>query len=92
MAMKPGARIEQRRPDGSLRHLITLEDLRRSEIESLLERAQSYVGAIGQRPPSSRRLAGVTIANLFTEPSTRTRVSFELAGRRLGARGGDRCA
>jgi len=68
-----------------LRHLITLQDLDRSEIESLLERAQSYVGAIGQRPPSSRRLQGVTIANLFTEPSTRTRVSFELAGRRLGA-------
>jgi aspartate carbamoyltransferase catalytic subunit len=85
MAMKPGARIEQRRPDGSLRHLITLEELGRSEIESLLERAQSYVGTIGQRPPSSRRLEGVTIANLFTEPSTRTRVSFELAGRRLGA-------
>ena len=85
MAMKPGARIEQRRPDGSLRHLITLEDLGRSEIESLLERAQSYVGTIGHRPPSSRRLEGVTIANLFTEPSTRTRVSFELAGRRLGA-------
>src|SRR6201999_4513172 len=30
-------------------------------------------------------LRGVTVANLFTEPSTRTRVSFELAGKRLGA-------
>jgi aspartate carbamoyltransferase catalytic subunit len=85
MGMKPGATIEQRRPDGSLRHLITLEDLRRAEIELLLERAQFYVGAVGQRPPRSQRLQGVTIANLFTEPSTRTRVSFELAGRRLGA-------
>jgi aspartate carbamoyltransferase catalytic subunit len=85
MAMKPGAMIEQRRPDGSLRHLITLEDLGQPEIEALLERAQYYVREIGQPPPYSQRLRGVTIGNLFTEPSTRTRVSFELAGRRLGA-------
>jgi aspartate carbamoyltransferase catalytic subunit len=83
--MKPEPKIEQRRPDGSLRHLITLEDLSRAEIEALLVRAQHYVREIGERPPASERLKGVTVANLFTEPSTRTRVSFELAGRRLGA-------
>jgi aspartate carbamoyltransferase catalytic subunit len=77
--------IEQRRADGSLRHLITLESLRRDEIESLLLRSQHFARAIGERPPSASTLQGVTIANLFTEPSTRTRVSFELAGRRLGA-------
>ena len=33
----------------------------------------------------STLLAGATVANLFTEPSTRTRVSFELAAKRLGA-------
>ena len=77
--------IEQRRADGSLRHLITLEDLRRDEIESLLQRSQHFARAIGERPPTGKTLRGVTIANLFTEPSTRTRVSFELAGRRLGA-------
>ena len=77
--------IEQRRADGSLRHLITLEGLQRSEVEALLRRSQSYARALGERPPGSARLCGVTIANLFTEPSTRTRVSFELAGRRLGA-------
>jgi aspartate carbamoyltransferase catalytic subunit len=77
--------IDQRRADGSLRHLITLEDLARPEIESLLERAQHYVRPVGDRPPRSERLRGITIGNLFTEPSTRTRVSFELAGRRLGA-------
>jgi aspartate carbamoyltransferase catalytic subunit len=76
--------IEQRRADGSLRHLITLEGLRREELESLLQRAQGHVTALGARPPRSQALRGVTIANLFTEPSTRTRVSFELAGRRLG--------
>jgi len=85
MAMERAAMIEQRRPDGTLRHLITLEDLRRAEIEALLQRAQHYARGVGQAPPGSARLQGVTIANLFTEPSTRTRVSFELAGRRLGA-------
>jgi aspartate carbamoyltransferase catalytic subunit len=77
--------MEQRRSDGSLRHLITLEDIRRDEVEAILERAQRYARRTGERPPTAATLRGVTIANLFTEPSTRTRVSFELAGRRLGA-------
>lgn len=77
--------IEQRRADGSLRHLISLQGLRREEIEALLQRASHFVRAPGARPLRSDALAGVQIANLFTEPSTRTRVSFELAGRRLGA-------
>jgi len=75
----------QRRPDGSLRHLITLEGLTPAEINGLLDAAQVYVRRLGEVPPANRSLAGITIANLFTEPSTRTRVSFELAGRRLGA-------
>ncbi len=75
----------QRRPDGSLRHLITLEGVTRAEITALLDAAQGYVRRLGEAPPTNRSLAGLTIANLFTEPSTRTRVSFELAGRRLGA-------
>lgn len=76
---------DQLRPDGTLRHLLTLEGLGRPRIERLLERAQSFVRAPGARPPVSTALAGVTVANLFTEPSTRTRVSFELAAKRLGA-------
>jgi aspartate carbamoyltransferase catalytic subunit len=76
---------EQRRIDGSLRHLLTLEGLSRVELESLLERSQHYVRPLGQLAPQSTALAGVTVANLFTEPSTRTRVSFELAAKRLGA-------
>ena len=76
---------EQLRADGSLRHLLTLETLERTRIERLLERAQSFVRPLGERPPRSRVLEGATVANLFTEPSTRTRVSFELAAERLGA-------
>ena len=75
----------QRRADGSLQHLITLEGLARGELEALLERSQHYVRPLGARPPTSRALEGLTVGNLFTEPSTRTRVSFELAARRLGA-------
>ncbi|MEO7773803.1 MAG: aspartate carbamoyltransferase catalytic subunit [Steroidobacteraceae bacterium] len=76
---------DQRRADGSLRHLLTLEGLTRSEIESLLDRAQTYVRDRGVYAARSDKLSGLTVANLFTEPSTRTRVSFELAAKRLGA-------
>jgi aspartate carbamoyltransferase catalytic subunit len=77
--------VAQMRPDGTLRHLITLETLTRDRIEDLLDRAQSFVRPIGEPPTESDELAGYTVANLFTEPSTRTRVSFELAAKRLGA-------
>jgi len=77
--------MNQLRADGSLRHLLTLQPLSRALIERLLERAQSFVRPLGAKPPASNALAGITVANLFTEPSTRTRVSFELAAKRLGA-------
>jgi aspartate carbamoyltransferase catalytic subunit len=76
---------EQHRADGSLRHLLTLAALPRAELERLLERAQTFVRPLGAVPPMSRTLEWATVANLFTEPSTRTRVSFELAAKRLGA-------
>src|SRR6185312_12023880 len=75
----------QHRENGSLRHLLTLENLPRADIERLLDRAQGFVRPLGTRPPISTALQGITVANLFTEPSTRTRVSFELAAKRLGA-------
>jgi aspartate carbamoyltransferase catalytic subunit len=76
---------DQLRSDGSLRHLLTLQGLSREHIERLLEHAQRYVRPLGEQPPMSQTLHGATVANLFTEPSTRTRVSFELAAKRLGA-------
>ncbi|MBC7983220.1 MAG: aspartate carbamoyltransferase catalytic subunit [Candidatus Obscuribacterales bacterium] len=75
----------QRGPDGKLRHLITLEGMSRAELTALLDLAQSYVRIPGELPARDQSLAGHTVANLFFEPSTRTRVSFELAARRLGA-------
>ena len=75
----------QLHPDGTLRHLLTLEGLSRAYIEKLLDRSQEFVRPLGAPAAASSTLAGVTVANLFTEPSTRTRVSFELAAKRLGA-------
>jgi aspartate carbamoyltransferase catalytic subunit len=75
----------QRGRDGKLQHLITLEGLTRAEIVTLLDAAQRYVRQAGQLPAQDQSLRGHTVANLFFEPSTRTRVSFELAARRLGA-------
>ena len=66
---------------GRLRHLITLDGLPGRLLESLLDRAEPFTRA----PIRNDALAGVTVANLFGEPSTRTRASFELAAARQGA-------
>ena len=78
-------RDQQRDAAGGLRHLLTLEGLSREEILGLLELAETYVRPPGEPPARGTSLAGRTVANLFFEPSTRTRVSFELAAARLGA-------
>ena len=70
---------------GGLRHLITLERLGRAALTAILDRAESYRRFPGQPAYEGRELAGITVANLFFEPSTRTRASFDLAARRLGA-------
>lgn len=66
--------------------LLAIRGLPLAELESLLERAQGLLPyAVGDRMLEGRPLAGRTIANIFFEDSTRTRVSFEIAARRLGA-------
>jgi len=75
----------QRDPAGRLRHLLTLEGLSSNELNHLLDLAQFYVRLPGDLPARDQSLGGRTVANLFFEPSTRTRVSFELAATRLGA-------
>jgi aspartate carbamoyltransferase catalytic subunit len=67
------------------RHLLGIADLDPSEIELVLETA-SAMKEIGMRPIKKvPTLRGRTIINLFFEPSTRTRMSFELAEKRLSA-------
>ncbi len=70
---------------GRLRHLITLEGFSAEQIRELLERAQHFLRRPGELAARGHALAGITVGNIFTEPSTRTRSSFELAARRLGA-------
>ncbi len=84
MTIDTGSQL-QRDPAGRLRHLLTLDGLSRDELLQLLDLAQFYVRMPGEVPARDQSLWGRTVANLFFEPSTRTRVSFELAARRLGA-------
>ena len=67
------------------RHLLDLASLDAPAIEALLDLAESFA-AISHRPIKKvPTLRGRTIVNLFLEPSTRTRTSFELAAKRLSA-------
>jgi aspartate carbamoyltransferase catalytic subunit len=68
-----------------LRHLTTLEHLPPETIERLLDRAESMREGCAHGTRKLELLSGRTILNLFFEPSTRTRTSFELAARRLSA-------
>lgn len=70
---------------GNLRHLLSLKGLDATLLTDLMDEAEGYLTAPGALPTRSQSLAGRTIGNLFFEPSTRTRASFDLAGRRLGA-------
>jgi aspartate carbamoyltransferase catalytic subunit len=66
------------------RHLLGIEGLSPDEITLLLDRSESYVEQNRQVDKKQALLRGRTIINLFFENSTRTRTSFELAGKRLG--------
>jgi aspartate carbamoyltransferase catalytic subunit len=66
------------------RHLLGIEGLSPDEITVLLDRSESYVEQNRQADKKKSLLRGRTIINLFFENSTRTRTSFELAGKRLG--------
>ena len=77
--------VEQINAQGQLRHLLTLADLERSQIEMIIDCATSYLTAAGRPPPRDTILKDQTVANLFFEASTRTRASFELAAKRLSA-------
>jgi len=68
-----------------MRHLLSIEQLSRAEIEAILDRAESFA-EVGRRDIKKvPTLRGRTIVNLFFESSTRTSSSFELAAKRLSA-------
>ncbi len=66
------------------RHLLGIQGLSPLEIQALLDRSEAYVEQNRQADKKKSLLRGRTIINLFFEASTRTRTSFELAGKRLG--------
>jgi aspartate carbamoyltransferase catalytic subunit len=68
-----------------MRHLLTIEQLSREEIEAILDRAESFA-EVGRRDIKKvPTLRGRTVVTLFYESSTRTSSSFELAAKRLSA-------
>jgi aspartate carbamoyltransferase catalytic subunit len=66
------------------RHLLGIEGLTAGEIRLILDLADGYVAQNRQPERKGALLRGRTVINLFFENSTRTRTSFELAGKRLG--------
>lgn len=67
------------------RHIISLEDFTFAEYEIILQTALSFQEVLSRRTKKVPALQGKVVANLFFEPSTRTRSSFELAAKRLSA-------
>ena len=65
--------------------LLTLEELGKEEIEFILKMAKSFKEVSSRDIKKVPTLRGKTVVNLFFEPSTRTRTSFELAAKRLSA-------
>lgn len=72
-------------PVWSRKDLLGLEELSREEIELILATADSFKEVSSREIKKVPALRGKTVVNLFYEPSTRTRVSFEVAAKRLSA-------
>ena len=68
-----------------LNHLLGIKGLNESQIQTIFETADTFKDLLNSQVKKTPALRDVTIANLFFENSTRTRVSFELAEKRLGA-------
>ncbi|MEC7119155.1 MAG: aspartate carbamoyltransferase catalytic subunit [Pseudomonadota bacterium] len=69
---------------GDLKHFISIEGLSQRQLNQILDTAETFLGDHGQIL-NSPLLDGRTVMNLFFEPSTRTRTTFELAAKRLSA-------
>jgi aspartate carbamoyltransferase catalytic subunit len=67
------------------RHLITLEELSLAEIDQIHATATAFKKILGRSVKKVPALRGKTIVNLFLEPSTRTRMAFDMAAKRLSA-------
>lgn len=70
---------------GRRRHVLDLDDFSTQEIDEILDTAVSMKEVLGRAIKQVPTLRGKTIVNMFFEDSTRTRISFELAGKALSA-------
>ena len=71
----------------SARHIIDMDDLTFDDVMLILDTAESFKEVNERRIKKLPTLRGRTVVNLFLEPSTRTRTSFEIAAKRLSADG-----
>jgi aspartate carbamoyltransferase catalytic subunit len=70
---------------GELQHLLSTEGLPRETLTHILDTATSFVGVTAREVKKVPLLRGKSVFNLFFEPSTRTRTTFEIAAKRLSA-------
>ena len=70
---------------GELQHLLSIEGLPRAILTQILDTAHSFVGVTEREVKKVPLLRGKSVFNLFFEPSTRTRTTFEIAAKRLSA-------
>ncbi len=86
MSPAPSApRNLQLNENGELRHFLAIDGLSREILVQILDTAESFVPVGRQQIKKVPLLRGKTVINLFFEPSTRTRTTFELAATRLSA-------
>jgi aspartate carbamoyltransferase catalytic subunit len=71
--------------NGELQHLLSIEGLPREVLLQILDTADSFVGVTEREVKKVPLLRGKSVFNLFFEPSTRTRTTFEIAAKRLSA-------
>jgi aspartate carbamoyltransferase catalytic subunit len=76
---------ELRPPAAARRHLLSIRDLQRVDVERILDTARSLATSLDREVKKLPTLRGRTVVNLFYESSTRTLASFELAAKRLSA-------
>src|SRR4051812_31030862 len=70
---------------GELQHLLSIEGLPREILVQILDTAESFAGLTEREVKKVPLLRGKSVFNLFFEPSTRTRTTFEIAAKRLSA-------
>jgi aspartate carbamoyltransferase catalytic subunit len=78
-------RSPQLNAKGELQHLLSIEGLPREILVQILDTAESFVGVTERDIKKVPLLRGKSVFNLFFEPSTRTRTTFEIAAKRLSA-------